>query len=512
MRRVRQRGPSPFVAGIIGLVLLAIGLYFAQRKEVPFKNRFELKAAFTSSNGLHPGSFVRMAGVNIGKVVHTQPYGDGAALVTMRIDKTGLPIHRDARLKIRPRLFFEGNFFVDVQPGSPSAPTVSDGDVIPASQTARPVQFDQVLDTLDRDTRDQVKILLDEYGKALHRGAAATNRTFRYTGPAYRDSAIVSDAQLGEHEHQLSQYVRDSGTVARAVDRDPRALQDLITALYGTAKGFAVESDNLERTLGELPRTLRAGLPALRDLNRAFPPIRRLIVDLHPALRTSVPALDASLPLARQLRGLVGKPELRGLVAQLRPAVPDLVRFNKANVPLGEQSRLLASCNNEVLIPWGNSKVPDKQFPAKANVNEEGARGLVGLSGESRSGDANGQWFRALVSTGNYTYQLNPGEFLQTGEPILGTNPPPDKGLPPLRPDAPCETQQPPDLNTIPGPPPQQVQAKADPERALRAKKVAVDWLRDQVKREGYTGQLKVRSAPLTSAELGELQALRRTP
>ena len=509
MRRVRQRGPSPFVAGVIGLVLVAIGLYFAQRKEVPFRNRFELKAAFTSSNGLHPGSFVRMAGVNIGKVVHTEPYGEGAALVTMRIDKTGLPIHRDARMKIRPRLFFEGNFFIDVQPGSPSAPVLHDGDVIPATQTARPVQFDQVLDTLDNDTRDSVKVLLDEWGRALHRGAAATNRTFRDTGPAYRDSAIVSDAQLGMREHQLSGYVRDTGKVSRALDRDPRALQALITDFYITARGFARESTNLERTLNELPRTLRAGLPALRDLNRSFPALRRLIHDLHPALRTSVPALDASLPLARQLRGLVSKPELRGLVSDLRAATPDLVRFNKGNVPLGEQSRMLASCNNEVLIPWGNQKVPDAQFPARSTINEEGARTLVGLSGESRSGDANGQWFRALVSTGNYTYQLNPGEFFQTGSPILGTNPPPAKQMPPLRPDVPCETQPTPDLRTVPGPPPTRVDSRADPARAARARAIAVQWLRKQVNRAGYKGVLKVRSAPLT---LSELQGLRRRP
>ena len=509
MRRVKQRGPSNLTAGLICLVLLGIGLYFAQTKEVPFRNRFELKAAFTSSNGLHPGSFVREAGVNIGKVVHTQPYGGGAALVTMRIDKAGLPIHRDARLKIRPRLFFEGNFFVDVNPGSPSAPVVHDGDVIPATQTARPVQLDQVLDTLDNDTRDQVSIVLDEYGRALNRGGAAVNRTYRYTGPAYRDSAIVSDAQLGMRPHQLSQYVHDTGTVSRAIDRDPRALQDLITTLFMTARGFARESDNLERTLGELPRTLRTGLPALRELNRAFPPLRRLIVDLHPALRTSVPALDASLPLAKQLRGLVSKPELRGLVRELRPAVPDLVRFNKGNVPLGEQSRLLASCNNEVLIPWGNQKVPDTQFPARNTVNEEGARTLVGLSGESRSGDANGQWFRSLVSTGNYTYQLNPGEFFTTGEPILGTNPPPAREMPPVRPDVPCETQPTPDLRTIPGPPPQLVQAKADPARYERAKATAIEWLRKQIVREGYQGRLKVRSESLTP---GELQGLGRKP
>jgi virulence factor Mce-like protein len=509
VRRVKQRGPTPFVAGLIGLVVVAIGLFFAQTKEVPFRDRFELKAAFRSSNGLHPGSFVRIAGINVGKVVKTQPYGDDAALVTMRIEKAGLPIHRDARLKIRPRLFFEGNFFVDINPGSPHAPTLGDGAVVPVQQTARPVQLDQVLDTLDHDTRDQITTVLDEYGRALRRGAAATNRTFRDTGPAYRDTAIVANAQLGENQHDLSAYVRDAGTVSRAVDRDPRALQDLITELYGTARGFAREDTALSQTLAELPRTLRAGLPALRDLNRSFPPVRRLISDLRPALRSSVPALDASIPLTRELRGLVGRPELGGLVANLRVALPDLVRFNKGSVPLGEQTRLFASCQNDVLVPWSNEKVPDRQFPAKATVAEEGARALPGLAGESRSGDANGQWFRTFVNAGNLTYQLNPGEYFQAAAPVLGVNPPPARQRPPLEPNVPCETQQRPDLRTIPGPPPTRVDTSLDPVRYAKAKAAAVDWLRERVKAEGLADMLKVTSTPLSS---GQLPALRRQP
>jgi hypothetical protein len=450
-----------------------------------------------------------MAGVTVGKVVATRPYGAGAALVTMRIEKPGLPIHRDARLKIRPRLFLEGNFFVDVQPGTPSTPRLDDGDVVPVQQTATPVQLDQVLDTLDHDTREQVKVVLDEYGKALRRGAAATNRTFRDTGPAYRGAAIVADAQLGERAHDLSAYVRDAGTVSRALDRDPRALQDLITELYGTARGFAREDTALERTLAELPRTLRAGLPALRDLNRSFPPLRRLIGDLRPALRSSVPALDASIPLTRELRSLVGRPELGGLVSQLRAATPDLVRFNRVSVPLGEQTRLFASCQNEVIVPWGREKVPDAQFPAKATISEEGARALPGLSGESRSGDANGQWFRTFVNGGNLTYQLNPGEFFQAAAPVLGVNPPPAPERPPLRPEVPCETQQRPDLRTIPGLPPTQVKTSLDPARYAKAKAAAVDWLRGRVKAEGLGDTLDVTSTPL---DAGQLPALRRTP
>ena len=54
-----------------------------------------------------------------------------AAVVTMEIDNKGLPIHKDATLKIRPRIFLEGNFFVDMQPGTPATPTLGDGDTLP---------------------------------------------------------------------------------------------------------------------------------------------------------------------------------------------------------------------------------------------------------------------------------------------------------------------------------------------------------------------------------------------
>jgi len=185
------------------------------------------------------------------------------------------------------------------------------------------------------------------------------------------------------------------------------------------------------------------------------------------------------------------------------------VRFNRGSVPFGEQTRLFASCQNAIIVPWSNAKVPDQQFPAKATVAEEGARALPGLSGESRSGDANGQWFRTMVNAGNLTYQLNPGEFFQAASPVLGVNPPPAKQRPPLEPDVPCETQQQPDLRTVPGPPPTKVATTLDPERYAKAKAAAVDWLRERVKAEGLSDAFKVTSTPLSP---GELPALRRTP
>ena len=51
--------------------------------------------------------------------------------MTMSIDTNGLPIHADATAKIRPRIFLEGNFYVDLAPGSPSAPVLSSGATLP---------------------------------------------------------------------------------------------------------------------------------------------------------------------------------------------------------------------------------------------------------------------------------------------------------------------------------------------------------------------------------------------
>ena len=51
----------------------------------------------------------------------TDEDGNGldAAVVTMKIKEDAQPIREDATMQLRPRLFLEGNLFVDVQPGQP---------------------------------------------------------------------------------------------------------------------------------------------------------------------------------------------------------------------------------------------------------------------------------------------------------------------------------------------------------------------------------------------------------
>ena len=58
-------------------------------------------------------------------------------------------------------------------------------------------------------------------------------------------------------------------------------------------------------------------------------------------------------------------------------------------------------------------------------VYQDFAKFLPGLAGESRSFDANGQYFKVLGAGGAETLNLGNGLFGTVAEPIVGINPPP---------------------------------------------------------------------------------------
>jgi phospholipid/cholesterol/gamma-HCH transport system substrate-binding protein len=507
MRRVGQARMSTFAVGAIALAVIAVGTFLGFTKQNPFAQHFELKGAFRTVNDLKPRSPVRIAGVKVGTVTEVESIDGGrGAVITMRIDDRSIPIRKDARLQVKPRIFLEGNYFVDVRPGSPSQPALDEGETIPVQQTSAPVQFGQVLSALQSDTREDLKIVLREYGDALARGGAdGFNRSIQYWEQAYKNSAVVGEAQLGQAEHDLSGYVDSAGAVAAALDRNRSALKSLITDFAEFSTSLAREEGNLSATIAELPRTLSVGHRALGSLNAAFPPFRRFVAAMRPAVRSSGPALDASLPLFTQLRKLVSRPELRGLVADLRPTVPNLVQLNEGSVPLQQQVRLLSSCNNTVIHPVTEDRVPDPFFPPSGPVYQEAWKGFPGLAGESRSFDANGQYVRSLAGAANYTFATGDGRRFFTTSPLQGIQPPrkPD-GRPPLEPNVPCETQLPPDLRTRVQAPPEQMgplNASGPSPASTRtgqlerqSMQAAVRWVAEQVVREGRVSPAQVRS------------------
>ena len=509
--RKRRGGMSTLTVGLVALVVTIVGVYLGFTKSIPFRSHYEVKAAFKSANNLRNASPVRIAGVEVGKItkVERAHEGDEGAVVTMQIQDKGRPLHPDAHFKIRPRIFLEGNFFVDVTPGT-SGREVGDGHVFPVNQTDTPVQLDEVLTALQSDTREDLKTLLREYAAGLRgKGAKGFNESIKYWTPAYRDSAIVSEAMLGEKEHDLSGYIDRGGVVAGALDRNREQLKDLITNFRVTAGALARENGNLEAAIAELPRTLRAAQPALAALNNSFPGLRGFVRDIRPGVANSEETIDVSLPLLKQLRGLVSQPELRGLTADLRPTVPALASFTRESVPLNKQIRQASSCQTEVILPWTKDKLVDEKFPATGPVYQELPKPFPGLAGESRSGDANGQWFRVLATGGTNLVTFSPGVYGTTALPLLGVNPPKPKERPPLRADQPCENQEPPDLRSKPGAPPEQRRINTnDPafkERWAKVRQYGLDLMRLSLKREGLADRFKVVDRDMTRDDIKKL-------
>lgn len=508
MRRNQPRAISAFAAGLLALLLAATFIAYVFGARPPAKH-FEVHAVFRDAHDIKTGSPVRIAGIDVGKVRSVEAVSGGSttARVTIRVDDAGQPIHLDAHLSIRPRIFLEGNFFIDLNPGSPSAPKVRDGDTIPVAQTSSLVTFSQVTSTLELDTRRSLRRLLAEVDTALRGpGARGFRRSIPSWEPAYRDSAVVADAFRGSGR-DLSAFLRDGGAVAAALDRDPAALRAAIRDLRTTAGAFSRESRALDVALEEAPALVRSAQPALNAMNLALPPTRNLARTALPGVRALTPSLRAARPFVGQLAGLLSEPELGGLLSDLEPAVPRLARVLRDTPALLHQVRAASSCQNEVVMPTLKDEVEDAQFPASGPVYQEFAKALPGLAGESRSQDANGQWIRALFTGGNYAYPAPNGQTLLTSRPLAGANPGvPARGIPPFRPDVACETQQQPDLRSTPAPAPAgfrvNTTSPAATALARRGQEVARRFLKRDLNRRGLAGDLRLRETPLQRSEI----------
>ena len=128
--RVYRKGHPPHRVrnALILIALVIVGTYLAWTKSIPFQSHFELHAVFKNAANIRKDSPVRIAGVNVGKVESVKSVCDNGLTgncasnyseVTFTVDDNGQPIHSDAQIEIRPRIFLEGNFFVDVHPGQP---------------------------------------------------------------------------------------------------------------------------------------------------------------------------------------------------------------------------------------------------------------------------------------------------------------------------------------------------------------------------------------------------------
>lgn len=468
---------NPVRFGLAVIVIAALIVYFGFTKAIPFKHGFRLKAVFASAQNInvHPSSPVRIAGVTVGKVSGVAREGK-AGLVTMEIESGGLPIHADATAKLRPRTFLEGNWFVELQPGSPSAKTISSGYTIPTTQTSDPVQLDQVLDALNTDTRANLQNFLIGFGDGLTRkpdaaenaeqdpevrgldGAQAFNKAYQRGPKSLRATAVLNQAITGTEAHDLSELIASIGKVTAALNVHEQQLGELFPHFNTFFGALADQATPLRATVAELPSALLSVQRGLAGLDATFPPTREFAHDILPGVRNTNTTVTAALPWIEQVRASLSPTELGGVAKGLAEAVPSLARLQSEQTPLFQQTNLFNKCLTNVLYPAGNTRIQDGSSTTGVENYKEFWYSVVGLASLGQGFDGNGEFAHFLAGNGGQTLLSAPVSVLNTkiqGLRLLARSPLPPQGTrpaypaeePPYEPLAPCYTQALPNFN-----------------------------------------------------------------
>ncbi|HSK50188.1 MAG TPA: MlaD family protein [Solirubrobacterales bacterium] len=470
--RFRWR-PSNTLIAIVFILIFTIGPYLAFTKHIPFTGYgYELKATFSNSANIAVNSPVRIAGVNVGRVISSERDGDNTT-VRFTVEAAGRPIHDDAFAEVKPRIFLEGNFFLDLDPGSPSAAEMDSGETIPVSRTSTAVQLDEVLTALQSPVRADLSRLLESYGTALtneptaaedktqvpeiqgRTGAESLNDAFVYGGDAGRYASQVTNAFLGTSPGDLSRLVAGAGRTFAAFAAQEEDLQGLVVNFNVFTGALATQSTSLTSTIQLLAPFLKTTRTSLVALNKALPPLRTYAIEFEPAVAELPGLIAASKPWLKQARPLLSGREAGGTAKLLRKLTPGFADAAQAGKEVTlPQINQLSLCTTEVMVPTGDQTIND-QFSTGGPNYREFFFYLANFAGQSQNFDGNGPYLRAQAGGGNVlVVQDNPNgnlanekqDFAHANEPALGTQPQLG-GRPPLRSDVRCYTNPVPDVN-----------------------------------------------------------------
>jgi virulence factor Mce-like protein len=456
-RRARGGKRMLHPIAIAALVIAAAGAitFYAFNEGLPFVHGFRVHIVLSQSESLRSDSPVRIAGVQVGKVDGVTRGPGDTALATLDLDDSALPLHTDATARVRPRLFLEGSSYVDLSPGTPGEPALSDGGTIPLSHTRVAVQAYQVLSTFDLPTRTHLQGVLHAFGQSLADGGTSGLRlaTSQLT-PALRDAAWLTRAAQGTQPSDLPTFVRTAAEVTGTLAANRSQLAGLVTDLDTTAHALASSGSALGGSVAGIDAVFRAAPSSLSPIDRSLPPLTRLARALDPALKIAPPLIRRVTQAAGELGTLVAPAERAKLLTALNGvfvSLPTLVRRLGALFPIVKP---VTDCVRTHIAPILLATVPDGKLSTGQPVWEEFAHAIVGLSGASQNFDANGHTLRILIGAGLETATAvlpGLGKVLATlpgTGPMLGARPQWQGPLSPhdFNPGAPCADQPVPSL------------------------------------------------------------------
>jgi phospholipid/cholesterol/gamma-HCH transport system substrate-binding protein len=329
VRRAIKNHASDFAAIIVLLVLsVAVAGYILnhERFRFPFIQSapFTINAEFSTAQAVTPGQgqSVRVSGVQIGQI-GSVTLKNGIAIVSMQIDQNYKHlIHTNASALLRPKTGLK-DMFIEVDPGGGGAPVARPGYTIPVSNTAPDIDVDEILSSLDADSRAYLDLLVNGAGQGLaNHGGDQLAQVLERFEPTHRDLARLNRA-LAVRGADLRQLVSSLQRLNTALATKQTQIVSLVQASSKVFRAFASEDTNVSQAIRDLPGTLSqtaATLAKVQTFAQRLGPAAR---NLLPAAR-SLPAADAALTALAKPSTPIVQNQIRPFVIAARPLVRNL--------------------------------------------------------------------------------------------------------------------------------------------------------------------------------------------
>ncbi len=241
----------------------------------------------------------------------------------MSIDKKyqGL-IRQNWTALIRPRTGLD-DMFIELSPGIGNAPAAKSGYTIPVSNTMPVVNLDEILSSLDADSREYLDLLVNGAGQGLKSGGGdQLAQVMERFEPTHRDLARLNGAvaQRGTDLRQLVNSLKRLNVALAA--KQPQIVQ-LIDSSEKVFSAFASEGSNVSRAVADLPGTLNQTTATLAK-------VQAFAQELGPAATNLLPVAGAIKGANQALTALavpgapIVKNQIRPFVVASRPVVRNL--------------------------------------------------------------------------------------------------------------------------------------------------------------------------------------------
>jgi phospholipid/cholesterol/gamma-HCH transport system substrate-binding protein len=334
------RVPLLFALACVGVTLY---LWLTFGGSIPLTPRgYRLSVLLPQASNIVPLSAVRIAGINVGHVVSVSRAGNGAR-ITAEIDPQFAPLRADATAVLRNKSLL-GETYLEISPGSPTAPALPDGGVL-RSRAQPQVQLDDVLSTFDAQTRAQLRSLLAGLSGGLHGREQSLNDAVGWAAPAAANLGSVIGA-LDQQRGELQQLISNGGQVLNAVGNRQGILQAAVRSGHEVLAVTAARDRELRAIIDELPSFLdqltatahvataesaaiNTAVAALEPLGPLLPPSLAQAKILAPTLTKLLRDLPATITA-----GHTGLPALTSILRAARPALRQLWPAGRQLVPL----------------------------------------------------------------------------------------------------------------------------------------------------------------------------------